>query len=81
MLTNEITRIRRTQSQKNLKLMERETNVRNAFSVNTDLRDKSVAIIDDVVTTGATVAELTSELLNQGALEVQVLCLARTPEI
>lgn len=38
-----------------------------------------IAIVDDVVTTGATAAELARCLLAAGAREVHVLCAARTP--
>ncbi|MDE5059141.1 hypothetical protein OZD66_04875, partial [Wolbachia endosymbiont of Drosophila baimaii] len=36
------------------------------------------AIVDDVVTTGATVRSCSQEILNSGAKEVRVLSLART---
>ncbi|PTB91658.1 ComF family protein, partial [Marinobacter sp. Z-F4-2] len=38
-----------------------------------------VAIVDDVVTTGATVRVLASVLREAGAREIQVWALARTP--
>jgi len=38
-----------------------------------------VAIVDDVVTTGATVRVLASVLRDAGAREIQVWALARTP--
>ncbi|MDU7020576.1 MAG: phosphoribosyltransferase family protein, partial [Enterobacter sp.] len=37
-----------------------------------------IAIVDDVVTTGSTVAELSRLLLQSGAASVQVWCLCRT---
>ncbi|KOQ98966.1 DNA utilization protein GntX, partial [Pluralibacter gergoviae] len=37
-----------------------------------------IALIDDVVTTGATAAELCRLLLQNGAASVQVWCLCRT---
>jgi predicted amidophosphoribosyltransferase len=39
----------------------------------------NIAIVDDVVTTGATVRELASVLTRAGAKEIQVWALARTP--
>lgn len=43
------------------------------------LRGRRVALIDDVMTSGATAAEATRVLLTGGASEVQVWVLARTP--
>ncbi len=44
-----------------------------------ELRGREVAVIDDVMTTGATVAEMSRTLLEAGASQVQVWVLARTP--
>ena len=61
----------------------RRDNVRGAFAVEPlalpKLRDRRVALIDDVMTTGATAAELTRVLLQAGARSVQVWIVARTP--
>jgi ComF family protein len=61
----------------------RTANVRGAFAVEPlrlrELRDAQVAVVDDVLTTGATAAEVTRTLLQAGAASVQVWVLARTP--
>ena len=61
----------------------RATAVRGAFGVDPRhahrLRARRVALVDDVMTTGATVAEATRALHDAGAAEVQVWVLARTP--
>ncbi len=61
----------------------RAANVRGAFAVEplcaAELRGKTLALVDDVVTTGATAAEITRTLLQAGAASVQVWALARTP--
>jgi ComF family protein len=61
----------------------RAANVRGAFAVDPrrlhELQGRSVAMIDDVMTTGATATELARMLLNAGARSVQVWVLARTP--
>lgn len=61
----------------------RENNLRNAFSVNDRtlhlIKNKHLALIDDVVTTGATVREVSKLLIKQGAASVVVWALARTP--
>jgi ComF family protein len=62
---------------------QRHQNVQGAFAVEplrrNALQGKSVALIDDVMTTGATVQELARVVRQSGASEVQVWVLARTP--
>lgn len=62
---------------------QRAANVRGAFLVTPSaaamLRGRRVAIIDDVMTTGATVAEATRVLQVAGVAAVQVWVMARTP--
>jgi ComF family protein len=70
-----------TPAQARLNRREREKNLQRAFGVvNTDtIKGKTLLLIDDVFTTGAT-ASATAELLRQGgAAEVLVLVLATTP--
>ncbi|MDN5248079.1 MAG: ComF family protein [Wolbachia endosymbiont of Tyrophagus putrescentiae] len=73
-------RFRNTKAQAGLSLKQREKNLRKAFTI----RDKSVVknkiaiLIDDVVTTGATVRSCSQEILNSGAREIRVLSIART---
>ncbi|WP_025770149.1 ComF family protein [Thioalkalivibrio sp. HK1] len=56
----------------------RRSNVRDAFEVRGRLHGR-VAIVDDVVTTGATVNALAKCLMHAGAQEVEVWAVARTP--
>lgn len=58
-------------------------NIKGAFGVRYPhkLRKKSLLLIDDVYTTGATVRECAQVLLKAGADRVEVLTLARTEEI
>jgi ComF family protein len=72
-------RLINTASQKSLSAKQRHSNLRDAFSVNRSLADQSIAIIDDVMTTGATAEALTSCMVKAGARNVQVWTLARTP--
>jgi ComF family protein len=58
---------------------QRAVNIKNAFDLNNRdrVKDKSILLIDDVYTTGATVNECARLLLNCGARYVDVLTLAR----
>ncbi len=66
-----------------LPLTARAANVRGAFAVEPlrlrELRGAHVALVDDVLTSGATAAEISRTLLQAGAASVQVWVLARTP--
>jgi ComF family protein len=72
-------RIRPTPPQTRLSEAERQKNIRGAFAVPDPqmVRKKSVLLIDDVFTTGATVEECSKVLLRAGANRVDVLTLAR----
>ncbi|CAM4252889.1 MULTISPECIES: DNA utilization protein GntX [Lelliottia] len=56
----------------------RKRNLKNAFRLELSVKGRHIAIVDDVVTTGSTVAELSRLLLQSGAATVQVWCLCRT---
>ncbi|RZA00107.1 MAG: ComF family protein [Moraxellaceae bacterium] len=77
-----IKRQQRTPSQKELSRLERQKNLRKAFSISDKnasiIAGKRIALIDDVVTTTATVRELSKLLRKAGAADVQVWALART---
>jgi predicted amidophosphoribosyltransferase len=57
---------------------ERRENVREAFMARTAL-DGPVVVVDDVVTTGATLAEAVRALRAAGATDVRAVALAYTP--
>ncbi len=74
-------RTRATEVQSGLDAKTRRHNVRGAFAANPEIvRGKSIALIDDVVTTAATVHECASVLKLAGALDVSVWAVARAPE-
>lgn len=62
---------------------ERERAIRGAFALTpgatTALRGQHLALVDDVMTTGATAAEAARTLLSGGAASVQLWVFARTP--
>lgn len=70
-----------TPSQGKMNARQRDKNVHNAFSVPAPyanaLRGKSLILIDDVYTTGATARACTQALLQAGARQVDILTLAR----
>lgn len=74
-----VVRRRVTLTQTGLKAKERQKNIRGAFSVLDVENYRHVLIIDDVVTTGSTVNELSKELKRSGVERVGVLSIARAP--
>jgi predicted amidophosphoribosyltransferase len=58
---------------------QRLNNLKDAFRLNHDIEGKNIALIDDVVTTGSTMSELSRLLRKAGAHHVEIWCLARTP--
>lgn len=71
-------RVRHAAPQAALPWKERSRNIRGAFACEADLSGVRVAIVDDVVTTGATLNELASVLLERGAAQIQGWVVART---
>lgn len=76
-------RIRPTPHQVGLGQMERAHNLQHAFVVSPSaqalLRDRHIALVDDVMTTGATLFEVARTLKAAGARRVDAWVLARTP--
>jgi predicted amidophosphoribosyltransferase len=72
-------RTKETQPQTQLPEGDRKRNVRGAFALNAgkSVRGKTILLIDDVYTSGATVNECSRSLNRAGAKEVYVLTLAR----
>jgi predicted amidophosphoribosyltransferase len=74
-------RLRHTRPQVGLHPRERAANVAGAFALGRGqealLQGRRVLLLDDVYTTGATVAECARVLLAAGAAEVAVLTLTR----
>ncbi|NWF99104.1 MAG: ComF family protein [Nitrospirae bacterium] len=77
LLTDVLFKIKETPPQVGLSASERLINLRGAFIAKGNLSRKSIILVDDVMTTGATVTECTKVLLKAGAKEVIVLVLAR----
>ncbi|MFL2546509.1 MAG: ComF family protein [Candidatus Rariloculaceae bacterium] len=73
-----IRRARETRPQSELDINERQASVTGAFSVSRDLRGLRIAVVDDFITTGATVNALADALYSAGARNVQAWSVART---
>lgn len=73
-------RICATTSQADLPQELRHSNVRNAFHCPRDLQGMRLLLVDDVLTTGATLSECARTLKLHGALRVDAAVVARTPQ-
>ena len=77
-------RVRDSAQQATLDRAARIKNVKGVFAVDplrvAEMQGRHVALVDDVMTSGATVFEIGRVLLAAGALSVQAWVLARTPE-
>ena len=71
---------RATAPQKGLTRNQRLQNLDRVFEVVADVQGRHLVIIDDVMTTCASVMSVSTALLNAGAARVDVAVLARTPK-
>lgn len=69
-------------TQHSLNAKDRKQNVKGVYSVLNpkEVKGKRIILIDDIITTGATLSECLSLLYSCGADKVQCLCAARTDE-
>ncbi len=72
------TRQKLTPPQASLPLKERVKNIKGAFAVSSNLTGKRIAIVDDVMTSGASLNELAKTLKKAGASYVECWVMART---
>ncbi|WP_196001129.1 ComF family protein [Clostridium sp. 1001271B_151109_B4] len=79
-ISNCIIKSKNTKEQKTLSKDERKSNIQGAFNIkrNYDIKNKHVILIDDVITTGATLDECKKILLKYGANEITVLTIAKS---
>lgn len=79
-VNNIIKRIENTKSQTKLGEQARRKNVFNAFALKSNgIKDKTVLLVDDVITTGATINECARVLKDAGAKDVYSCVAAITP--
>jgi len=76
-----LSRVREAPPQSSVPAAERRRNVRDVFAASERCRSLRVLLVDDVMTTGATAFEAARALRAAGASTVDLLVLARTPEL
>jgi ComF family protein len=80
-VTRALRRTRHTRTQAGLSAAERAANVRGAFAITRAgaraLQDKRVLVLDDITTTGATLAAACAAIANAGAADVMAFAFAR----
>src|SRR5258706_3156889 len=78
--TAALRKVRETEPQPGLRKRERRSNLRQAFHCRLALSGEHVAVVDDVITTGATAEEIARVLKAAGAGRVSIWAVARTPD-
>ena len=75
---NIVKRIKYTESQTTMKITERKENISGAFKIRAQksLRGKNILIVDDVITTGATISECGIILKNAGVQNIYAASIA-----
>ena len=68
-----------TEAQHHLPRKQRQQNLRGQFEAAKSVSGLRVALVDDVVTTGSTAKALAALLKKEGAEQVDIWCVARTP--
>ena len=78
-ISNNLVKIRKTKPQMKLSAKERQENLRGAFAIKNpaEFAGKKVFLVDDVYTTGATMAECAKTLRAAGAKQVWGIAVAR----
>ena len=76
---NRITYFRTLEKQGTLSLAQRRKNMRRAFQIRKPslIQDQHLLLVDDVMTTGATLDELARNLRKSGAASVEVAVVCR----
>lgn len=72
-----LARTKETIPQSKLSAKERHKNIKNVF-IAQNCSDKCVLLVDDILTTGATLNECSRALYREGAKKVEVFCLSVT---
>lgn len=71
LIKNALIKVKKTQQQKSLSKTERENNLKGCFKADKEIvKGKTLILVDDVMTTGATAEAVCSELKKRGALAI-----------
>ncbi len=76
---NLLVRARYSATQRGLNAKQRQQNIQGVFSVKRSVKGLTIAIVDDVMTTGSTLNEASKTLMAAGAEKVYAWSIARTP--
>ena len=77
LLLDACTRPNNAPAQASLPWKDRQKNIRNAFECHANLSGRRILVVDDVMTTGATLNELARTLKRHGAVYVENRVIAR----
>lgn len=72
-----LARTKNTAPQAQLKAHERRVNVKNAFTIQAAIPYSHIAVVDDVMTTGATLRQLCQLIQRNGVQRIEIWCVAR----
>lgn len=78
--TDNLIKTRQTKEQATIDRKDRKTNLLGAFDIKRpdEIKDKNILLIDDVITTGATMTECAKTLIKNGAKSVAGFSFARS---
>lgn len=79
-LCKDVIKVKNTKEQKLLSKEDRYKNIKGAFDLKSkgNIKDKNLLLIDDVITTGATLYECKKILKNNGAASIKILTVAKS---
>jgi competence protein ComFC len=76
-----VKRVRYTKRLFGLDADAREKELSDAFELSADVRGQRLLVLDDIVTTGASIRALRQCLVENGAIDVHALCLAESKSV
>ena len=79
-LSNAVIKKKATEAQANLTAKQRRQNLKDSFAINEVINAQHIAIVDDVMTTGATMNEIAKLLKKAGIKHIEAWVCARTYE-